>query len=73
MILALGSLAGGSELAASNAPDRLLFAVPNVSTVFSQVTLIACAAGSCVMITSASSTGGPPIRRIAIRSVRRAG
>jgi hypothetical protein len=38
-----------------------------VSTVFSQVALIACAAGSCVMITSASSSRSPAtIRRIAV-------
>jgi hypothetical protein len=40
---------------------------PNVSSVLSQVALIACAAGSCVMITSASSTRKPTtVRRIAV-------
>jgi hypothetical protein len=40
---------------------------PNVSTVLSQVALISCAAGSCVMITSAASERKPAtIRRIAV-------
>jgi hypothetical protein len=40
---------------------------PNVSTVMSQVALISCAAGSCVMITSAASERKPAtIRRIAV-------
>lgn len=69
MILALGSL--GLVAALNWQPLTLLLDTllrwPNVSTVFSQVALIACAAGSCVMITSASSSRGPAaIRRIAI-------
>jgi hypothetical protein len=69
MILALGSL--GLVAALNWQPLTLLIDTmlrwPNVSTVFSQVALIACAAGSCVMITSASSSRGPAtIRRIAI-------
>jgi hypothetical protein len=69
MILALGSL--GLVAALNWQPLTLLIDTllrwPNVSTVFSQVALIACAAGSCVMITSASSSRSPAtIRRIAI-------
>jgi hypothetical protein len=69
MILALGSL--GLVAALNWQPLTLLLDTalrwPNVSTVFSQVALIACAAGSCVMITSASSSRAPAtIRRIAI-------
>ncbi|MDT5129152.1 MAG: hypothetical protein QOG79_833 [Mycobacterium sp.] len=69
MILALGSL--GLVAALNWQPLTLLIDTllrwPNVSTVLSQVALIACAAGSCVMITSASSSRGPAtIRRIAI-------
>jgi hypothetical protein len=69
MILALGSL--GLVAALNWQPLTLLIDTvlrwPNVSTVFSQVALIACAAGSCVMITSASSSRKPAtIRRIAI-------
>lgn len=69
MILALGSLA---TVAALNwQPLTLLIDSllrwPNVSTVLSQVALVACAAGSCVMITSASSSRKPAaVRRIAI-------
>jgi hypothetical protein len=69
MILALGSL--GLVAALNWQPLTLLIDTlvhwPNVSTVLSQVALIACAAGSCVMITSASSERKPStIRRIAI-------
>lgn len=69
MILALGSL--GAVAALNWQPLTLLIDTvlrwPNVSTVFSQVALIACAAGSCVMITSASSSRKPAsIRRTAI-------
>jgi hypothetical protein len=57
MILALGSL--GLVAALNWQPLTLLIDTalgwPNVSTVLSQVALISCAAGSCVMITSASS------------------
>jgi hypothetical protein len=65
MILALGSLA---MVAALNwQPLTLLIDTalgwPNVSTVLSQVALIGCAAGSCVMITSASSGRGPAANR----------
>ncbi|KAA0099994.1 hypothetical protein CIW49_10675 [Mycolicibacterium sp. P1-18] len=69
MILALGSLA---LVAALNwEPLTLLIDTlvrwPNVSTVLSQVALISCAAGSCVMITSAASERTPTtIRRIAV-------
>jgi hypothetical protein len=69
MILSLGSL--GLVAALNWQPLTLLIDTvlrwPNVSTVLSQVALIACAAGSCVMITSASSSRKPAtIRRIAI-------
>jgi hypothetical protein len=68
MILALGSL--GLVAALNWQPLTLLLDTMlrwnNVSTVLSQVALIACAAGSCVMITSASSNRKPAtIRRIA--------
>ena len=68
MILALGSL--GLVAALNWQPLTLLLDTMlgwnNVSTVLSQVALIACAAGSCVMITSASSSRKPStIRRIA--------
>lgn len=68
MILALGSL--GVVAALNWQPLTLLLDTmlrwPNVSTVLSQVALIACAAGSCVMITSASSSRKPAaIKRIA--------
>ena len=69
MILALGSLA---TVAALNwEPLTLLIDTlarwPNVSTVLSQVALVGCAAGSCVMITSAASNRRPSaIRRIAL-------
>ena len=69
MILALGSL--GLVAALNWQPLTLLIDTlvrwPNVSTVLSQVALISCAAGSCVMITSASSNRKPvAIRRIAM-------
>jgi hypothetical protein len=69
MILALGSL--GLVAALNWQPLTLLIDTalgwPNVSTVLSQVALIACAAGSCVMITSASSGRRPAtVRSIAI-------
>ena len=57
MIVALGSL--GLVAALNWEPLTLLLDTilhwPNVSSMLSQVALIACAAGSCVMITSASS------------------
>jgi len=69
MILALGSL--GLVAALNWEPLTLLIDTlarwPNVSTVLSQVALISCAAGSCVMITSAASERTPStIRRIAV-------
>jgi hypothetical protein len=69
MILALGSL--GLVAALNWQPLTLLLDTlvrwPNVSTVLSQVALISCAAGSCVMITSAASERKPAtIRRIAM-------
>ncbi|MCV7131796.1 hypothetical protein H7J06_02255 [Mycobacterium hodleri] len=69
MILALGSL--GLVAALNWEPLTLLIDTlvrwPNVSTVLSQVALISCAAGSCVMITSAASERAPTtIRRIAV-------
>ncbi|KIU16757.1 hypothetical protein [Mycolicibacterium llatzerense] len=69
MIVALGSL--GLVAALNWEPLTLLLDTilhwPNVSSMLSQVALIACAAGSCVMITSASSSRKPlAIRRIAI-------
>lgn len=69
MIVALGSLA---VVAALNwQPLTLLLDTllrwPNVSTVLSQVALITCAAGSCVMISSAASARKPiAVRRIAL-------
>ncbi|MBV8929001.1 MAG: hypothetical protein JO152_07745 [Mycobacteriaceae bacterium] len=68
MMFALGSL---GALAALNWPPLTLLidtAVnwPNISIALSQVALIMCAASSCVMITSASSSRKPEItRRIA--------
>ncbi|KUI16018.1 hypothetical protein AU193_21185 [Mycobacterium sp. GA-1285] len=69
MIVALASLA---LIAALNwhpltlLIDRLL-RWPNISLGLSQVALVACAAGSCVMITTASSVRKPAtIRRIAV-------
>lgn len=69
MIVALGSL--GLVAALNWQPLTLLIDTlvrwPNVSTVLSQVALICCAAGSCVMITSAASERTPTtIRRIAV-------
>lgn len=69
MIVALGSL--GLVAALNWEPLTLLLDTilhwPNVSSMLSQVALIACAAGSCVMITSASSSRKPQaIRRIAL-------
>jgi hypothetical protein len=69
MILALGSL--GLVAALNWQPLTLLIDTlvrwPNVSTVLSQVALISCAAGSCVMITSAASERKPTtIHRIAM-------
>lgn len=69
MIVALGSL--GLVAALNWEPLTLLLDTilhwPNVSSMLSQVALIACAAGSCVMITSASSSRKPlAIRRIAM-------
>jgi hypothetical protein len=69
MIVALGSLA---LIAALNwQPLTLLLDTaahwPNISVALSQVALVACAAGSCVMITTAASTRPPAVvRRIAI-------
>jgi hypothetical protein len=69
MIVALGSLA---VVAALNWPPLTLLLDtalhwPNVSIGLSQVALIGCAAGSCVMITSAASTRSPAVtRRIAM-------
>ncbi|MEH3131380.1 MAG: hypothetical protein PGN27_15625 [Mycolicibacterium neoaurum] len=69
MILALGSL--GIVAALNWQPLTLLIDTalrwPNVSVALSQVALIACAAGSCVMITTVASDRTPAtIRRIAI-------
>lgn len=69
MILALGSL--GVVAALNWQPLALLLDTllrwPNISMGLSQVALIACAAGSCVMITTASSERTPAItRRIAM-------
>lgn len=69
MIIALGSLAA---VAALNWPPLTLFVDtvvhwPNLSMALSQVALIGCAAGSCVMITTAASTRRPgTVRRIAL-------
>lgn len=76
MILALASLA---LIAALNwQPLTLLienlFRWPNISIGLSQVALVACAAGSCVMITAASSARKPAtIRKIAIAQYSVAG
>ena len=69
MILALGSL--GLVAALNWEPLTLLIDTllrwPNISIGLSQVALIACAAGSCVMITTVASTRKPAtIRKIAI-------
>ncbi len=69
MIVALGSLAA---VAALNWPPLTLLLDtaahwPNISIGLSQVALVTCAAGSCVMITSVASTHDPAaIRRIAV-------
>lgn len=69
MIVALGSL---SLVAVLNwQPLALLLDTvlhwPNIAVGLSQVALIACAAGSCVMITTAASTRRPAVvRRIAV-------
>src|SRR5262249_31710377 len=65
MMLALGSL---GALAALNWPPLTLLIDPalnwpNVSIALSQLALIACAASSCVMITSASSGRRPAVTR----------
>lgn len=69
MILALGSL--GAVAALNWQPLTLLIDNllhwPNIAMGFSQVALIACAAGSCVMITTVASDHRPVItRRIAM-------
>jgi hypothetical protein len=69
MILALGSL--GMVAALNWQPLTMLIDTalrwPNISMGLSQVALIACAAGSCVMITTVASARKPTtIRRIAI-------
>ncbi|KUH94325.1 hypothetical protein [Mycobacterium sp. IS-3022] len=69
MILALGSL--GVIAALNWQPLTLLIDTllrwPNISMGLSQVALVACAAGSCVMITTVSSARRPAaIRKIAI-------
>jgi hypothetical protein len=69
MILALGSL--GMVAALNWQPLTLLLDTllhwPNISMALSQVALIGCAAGSCVMITTVSSPRKPAIlRRIAL-------
>ncbi|MGE2729426.1 hypothetical protein ACQI4F_08110 [Mycolicibacterium vaccae] len=69
MIVALGSL--GAVAALNWQPLALLIDTalgwPNISVGLSQVALIGCAAGSCVMITTVSSVRSPTAaRRIAI-------
>lgn len=69
MIVALGSL--GIVAALNWQPLTLLIDTalrwPNIAVALSQVALIGCAAGSCVMITTVASTRKPAtIRRIAI-------
>ncbi len=69
MILALGSL--GMVAALNWQPLTLLLDTllrwPNISIGLSQVALVACAAGSCVMITTVSSPRKPAtLRRIAM-------
>jgi hypothetical protein len=76
MILALGSL--GLVAALNWQPLTLLIDTvlqwPNISMGLSQVALIACAAGSCVMITTVSSERKPAtIRKIAIAQYSVAG
>lgn len=69
MILALGSL--GTVAALNWQPLTLLIDTalhwPNIAVALSQVALISCAAGSCVMITTVASDRKPvTIRRIAL-------
>ena len=76
MILALGSL--GLVAALNWQPLTLLIDTvvhwPNISMGLSQIALIACAAGSCVMITTVSSGRSPAtIRKIAIAQYSVAG
>jgi hypothetical protein len=76
MIIALGSL--GLVAALNWQPLTLLIGKllrwPNVSMGLTQVALIACAAGSCVMITTVSSVRKPStIRKIAIAQYSVAG
>lgn len=76
MIVALGSL--GLVAALYWQPLTLLLDTvlrwPNVSIGLSQVALVACAAGSCVMITTAASDRAPTtVRRIAIAQYSVAG
>jgi hypothetical protein len=76
MVLALGSL--GLVAALNWQPLTLLIDTvlhwPNISTGLSEVALIACAAGSCVMITTVSSERKPAtIRKIAIAQYSVAG
>ncbi len=76
MILALGSL--GFVAALNWQPLTLLIDTvlhwPNIAMGLSQVALIACAAGSCVMITTVSSERKPAtIRKIAIAQYSVAG
>jgi hypothetical protein len=65
MIVALGSL--GVVAALNWQPLALLIdtlaRLPNIAVALSQVALIACAAGSCVMITTAASEHSPAITR----------
>ena len=76
MILALGSL--GLVAALNWQPLTLLIDTvlrwPNISMGLSQVALVACAAGSCVMITTVASARKPAtIRKIAIAQYSVAG
>ena len=76
MILALGSL--GLVAALNWQPLTLLIDTvlhwPNISTGLSQIALIACAAGSCVMITTVASERKPAtIRKVAIAQYSVAG
>ena len=76
MILALGSL--GLVAALNWQPLTLLIDTvlhwPNIAMGFSQVALVACAAGSCVMITTVSSERTPAtIRKIALAQYSVAG
>lgn len=76
MILALGSL--GLVAALNWHPLTLLLdnllRYPNISMAFTQLALVGCAAGSCVMITAVSSVRKPAtIRKIAIAQYSVAG